>query len=116
MTSGGELATRMFLLSRSTSFALSGHGSFRERPCQRRSFITSSYDRLTMLLFDRTRLEMLNLSQNRICSVSGLASVPSLVALNLGESESVQVGRLSASALRLIFAALDDSWAWAELP
>ena len=73
-------------------------------------------DRLTVLLFDRTRLEMLNLSQNRICSVSGLASVPSLVALNLGESESVQVGRLSASALRLIFAALDDSWAWAELP
>ena len=84
MTSGGELATRMFLLSHSTSFALSGYGSLRERPCQRRSFITSIYDRLTMLLFDRTRLEMLNVSQNRISSVNGLASVPSLVALNLG--------------------------------
>lgn len=38
-----------------------------------------------MLLLDRTRLEMLNLSQNRINDVGGLGSVPSLVALNLGE-------------------------------
>ena len=100
MTSGGELATRMFLLSHSTSFALSGYGSLRERPCQRRSFITSIYDRLTMLLFDRTRLEMLNLSHNRISAVGGLASVPSLVALNLGALFGLTVWGLPAPSRR----------------
>ncbi|TFY57019.1 hypothetical protein EVJ58_g7285 [Rhodofomes roseus] len=35
------------------------------------------------LLPDRTRLEMLNVSHNRVSDVSGLASVPALVALNL---------------------------------
>lgn len=29
---------------------------------------------------------MLNLSQNRICTIQGLESMPALVALNLGES------------------------------
>ncbi|KAI0718262.1 hypothetical protein C8T65DRAFT_639519 [Cerioporus squamosus] len=37
--------------------------------------------------FKWTRLEMLNLSHNRISSIGGLASVPSLVALNLDNNQ-----------------------------
>ena len=33
----------------------------------------------------RSRLEMLNLSQNKLASIVGLASLPMLIALNLGE-------------------------------
>lgn len=33
----------------------------------------------------RTRLEMLNLSHNRLNSIQGVSSLPSLIALNLGE-------------------------------
>lgn len=33
---------------------------------------------------NRTRLEMLNLSQNRLDGVKGLGSLPALIALNLG--------------------------------
>ncbi len=66
---------------------------------------------------------MLDLSQNRISSVRGLAAVPSLVALILGESvripvsdiafrkreSAVKLVRFVVCALCLIFAALDDS-------
>lgn len=37
------------------------------------------------VIFDRTRLEMLNLSHNRLGNVEGLASLAALIALNLGE-------------------------------
>lgn len=35
---------------------------------------------------DRARLEMLNMSHNRLGSLVGLASLPALIALNLGKS------------------------------
>lgn len=35
---------------------------------------------------DRTRLEMLNLSQNRLSGLVGLSFMPALIALNLGKS------------------------------
>ncbi|KAI0754656.1 hypothetical protein C8Q80DRAFT_1216571 [Daedaleopsis nitida] len=65
--------------------------------------------------FRWTRLEMLNLSHNRIGSVGGLASVPSLVALNLdnnvlGEFEPeatmprLRILRLSANRLQTLAA------------
>lgn len=34
----------------------------------------------------RARLEMLNLSHNRLSSIVGLSSLPALIALNLGKS------------------------------
>lgn len=38
---------------------------------------------------DRTRLEMLNLSYNNLSAIYGLSSLPALIALNLGEYDSV---------------------------
>lgn len=38
-----------------------------------------------MLIDYRTRLEMLNLSHNRLNTIQGVSSLQSLIALNLGE-------------------------------
>ena len=52
---------------------------------QRLPFVESMELILSLAHFGRTRLEMLNLSQNRIVSALGLASLPTLIVLNLGE-------------------------------
>ncbi len=53
-----------------------------------------------MALFDRTRLEMLNLNQNRLVSVVGLSSLPGLIVLNLGKSSLTYVTRLIVEYLK----------------
>ena len=43
---------------------------------------------LTVVYHARTRLEMLNLSHNRLNSIQNVSSLQSLIALNLGEQSS----------------------------
>ncbi|KAI9064682.1 L domain-like protein [Trametes sanguinea] len=53
--------------------------------------------------FKWTRLEMLNLSQNRISHVAGLGSVPTLVALNLDENALPELEpEVTMSRLRIL--------------
>lgn len=52
-------------------------------------------------LVDRTRLEMLNLSYNRLGTLLGLASLPAMIALNLGECAHPVIGHRILLAPRL---------------